>query len=48
MKKIYSIVHGKKMGNNILSLSYWDEGIPEDYKNCNIELIELNIEKYIK
>ena len=46
-EKIYAIVHGKKVDNNIISYNYWDVGVPEDYKNANKRLSEFEIDSFL-
>jgi len=46
-EKVLAVIHGKKNKKNIIPYSYWDVGIPEDYKNANKILLETNIDKLL-
>lgn len=46
-EKVYAVIHGKKNNKLIKAFTYWDVGVPEDYKNANIKLLETDIEKFL-
>lgn len=46
-EKVYGVVHGKGKGKEITPCEYWDVGIPEDYKEANKQLGDLNLDKLL-
>ena len=46
-ERVYAVIHGKKSNNQIIPFSYWDVGVPEDYKSSNIQLLKTEIDKLI-
>jgi dTDP-glucose pyrophosphorylase len=46
-EKVFGLVHGTKMGDSVIPYPYWDVGVPEDYKNVNQQLLELEIDRYL-
>ena len=46
-EKVWAVVHGKKDGKDMIPREYWDVGIPEDYKNANKRLFDLNLDRLI-
>jgi len=46
-EKVCAVIHGKKLVNQIIPHSYWDVGVPEDYKNANIQLLQTEIDNLL-
>jgi dTDP-glucose pyrophosphorylase len=46
-ERVYAVINGMKLDDNIISYKYWDVGVPEDYKNANKYLSEMEIEKFL-
>jgi dTDP-glucose pyrophosphorylase/predicted transcriptional regulator len=46
-EKVWGVVHGKKNGEEMVPYDYWDVGIPEDYKNANKRLSDVNLDRLI-
>jgi dTDP-glucose pyrophosphorylase len=44
-EKICAVVHARNKGNDVFPCDYWDVGIPEDYKEANKRLIDVNLEE---
>ena len=44
-ERVCAVVHGKNKGNDVLPCDYWDVGIPEEYKEANKRLLEVNLER---
>ena len=40
-EKVFGVIHGKKSDNKIIPYSYWDVGIPKDYKNARAQMVIL-------
>ena len=47
-EKICAVFHGCKKGDHYLSYEYWDVGVPNDYAKSNIELIKLEVDRYLQ
>jgi len=43
-EKIYGVVHGKTRNGKLMPCEYWDVGIPESYKEANLQLLSKNLE----
>lgn len=46
-ERICAVVHGNNGENGIVPCHYWDMGIPEDYKEANKYLFDLDLEKHL-
>jgi len=47
-EKVCAVIHGEKTNDDkIIPYSYWDVGIPEDYKNANIKLLQTEIDSLL-
>ena len=46
-EKVCAVVHGKNKGNDIFPCDYWDVGVPEQYKEANKRLLEVNLEQLL-
>lgn len=46
-ERVCAVVHAKKDGEEMVPCEYWDVGIPEDYKNANKHLLDMNLDKLI-
>lgn len=43
-ENVCAVVHARHRGNDVFPCSYWDVGIPEDYKDANRRLLDANLE----
>jgi glucose-1-phosphate thymidylyltransferase len=46
-QKVSAVVHARNHNGTLLPLSYWDVGIPEDYRKANATLLNENIDKWL-
>jgi len=44
-ERVCGVVHGKNMGNKLLSHEYWDVGIPEEYGEANKRLLGAGLDR---
>lgn len=44
-EKVCAVVHGKNKDNDVSPCDYWDVGIPEECKQANRRLLEVNLER---
>ena len=43
-EKVCAVVHARNKGNDVFPCNYWDVGVPEDYKEANKSLLDVNLE----
>lgn len=46
-QRVSALVHARSDNGALLPLGYWDVGIPEDYRNANVTLLNENIDKWL-
>jgi len=46
-EKVCAVVHGRNNGKDLVPCEYWDVGIPEDYKEANMRLLDMNLDKLV-
>jgi len=46
-ERVCAVVHGRNKGKDIVPCEYWDVGIPEDYKEANKRLFDMNLDRLI-
>jgi UTP-glucose-1-phosphate uridylyltransferase len=46
-QRVSAVVHARWENGSLLSLPYWDVGIPEDYRRANVTLLNENIDKWL-
>jgi glucose-1-phosphate thymidylyltransferase len=46
-QRVSAVVHARWKNGVLLPLSYWDVGVPEDYRNANVTLLNENIDKWL-
>jgi glucose-1-phosphate thymidylyltransferase len=46
-KRVDAVVHAECKNGNLFPREYWDVGIPRDYKEANIRLLDENIDKWL-
>ena len=46
-EKVYAVIHGKNTNNRLMPYSYWDVGVPSDFKNANLELLKMEIDQFL-
>lgn len=42
-EKTFAVIHGRRVGDDIVPFTYWDVGIPDDYKKANEYLLRTKI-----
>lgn len=43
-EKVCAVVNGRNAGKDLVKFEYWDVGIPEDYKEANKRLLDMNLD----
>lgn len=46
-EKVCAVVNAKSNGEKMVPYEYWDVGIPEDYKEANRRLLDVNLDNLI-
>jgi dTDP-glucose pyrophosphorylase/predicted transcriptional regulator len=46
-EKVCAVVNGRNRANDLIKFEYWDVGIPEDYKEANKRLLDINLDNLI-
>jgi len=46
-ERVCAVVHGRTNGKEVVPSGYWDVGIPEDYKEANMRLLDMNLDKLL-
>lgn len=46
-ERICAVIHGNNGKDGIVPCHYWDVGVPQDYKEVNKHLSDLNLEKHL-